>query len=147
MKKILVLCTGNSCRSQMAEGYLNFFASDRALFYSAGVIAEGLNPYAVTVMSEDNIDISGSEAKHYRVFRDIHFDYLITVCDEVQNLLPDDIQADRVLHFSVPDPAKAEGGYEKKLAVFREVRELVKKNMLRFIGMELIGLVEKPAVY
>ena len=144
MKRVLVLCTGNACRSQMAEGYLNFFAGEKALFYSAGLEDHGLNALAVEVMAEDNIDISDSRSKHYRVFKSLGFDFLITVCDEVNSQLPRNIRADRHLHFSIPDPAKVQGSPEQRLEAFRGVREKVKKHMLRFIGTELIGSAEAP---
>lgn len=139
MKRVLVLCTGNACRSQMAEGYLNFYAGDKALFYSAGLEDHGLHPLAVAAMSEDNIDISGCRSKRFEVFRNLHFDYLVTVCDEVNNRLPRSLRRQHHLHFSIPDPAKVKGAPEQKLAAFRAVREEVKKEMLRFIGAELIG--------
>ena len=142
MKRILVLCTGNACRSQMAEGYLNFYAGDKGQFYSAGVEDHGLHPTSVEVMDEDNIDISDSRSKRYDVFVDAHFDFLITVCDEVIRDLPDDLSYHQHLHFSIPDPAQVKGSREQQLLAFREVREIVKKSMLKFIGMELIGQEE-----
>src|SRR5690625_7158366 len=80
-KQVLVLCTGNSCRSQIAEGYLRYFAGDNVEIRSAGIETHGVNPRAVAVMKEDGIDISHHVSSHVDVFRDIPFDYVFTVCD------------------------------------------------------------------
>ncbi len=133
-KKILVLCSGNASRSQMAEGYLNYYASEVAEFYSAGIVAKGLHPFAVQVMAEDNIDISANSSKTYREFSGIHFDYLLTVCDEAREAVTE-ISASRHFHFSIPDPDS--GDPSARHRAFLEVREQVKKHMLRFIGREL----------
>ena len=142
MKRVLVLCTGNACRSQMAEGYLNFYAGDKGQFFSAGLVDHGLHPISIQVMDEDNIDISGNRSKEYSVFKDKHFDFLITVCDEVNTRLPNDLSFRQHLHFSIPDPSKIRGSREQQILAFREVRENVKRSMLKFIGMELIGMEE-----
>ncbi|MEJ7672850.1 MAG: arsenate reductase ArsC [Chitinophagaceae bacterium] len=81
MKRILVLCTGNSCRSQIAEGYLKHFAKDKAEVYSAGIETHGVNPKAIAVMKEDGIDISKHTSNNINEYRSIDFDYVITVCD------------------------------------------------------------------
>jgi arsenate reductase len=80
MKKILVLCTGNSCRSQMAEGYLRSFAKGKAEIFSAGIEAHGVNPLAVKIMKEDGIDISHQTSNHVDEYKNVDFDYVITVC-------------------------------------------------------------------
>ena len=84
MKKILVLCTGNSCRSQLAEGYLRHFAGDKALVFSAGVETHGVNPRAIATMKEDGIDISGHSSNNILEYTGIEFDYVITVCDNAK---------------------------------------------------------------
>ena len=84
MKKILVLCTGNSCRSQIAEGYLRKFAAENAIVYSAGVETHGVNPRAILIMAEDGIDISGHTSNNIDEYRDIDFDFVITVCDNAK---------------------------------------------------------------
>ena len=145
MKKILVLCTGNSCRSQMAEGYLKFYTQSGAEIYSAGLESHGINPYAIKAMEEDSIDISGQHSKPIRVFRGRHFDYLVTVCDEATHSLLRDITYGEKIHFSIPDPAAFEGGSEEKLEEFRRVREIVKKKMLKFIGKALQENTEAAA--
>src|SRR6202000_2344660 len=88
MKNILVLCTGNSCRSQIAEGYLRFFADNKAKIYSAGIETHGVNPKAIQVMAEDHIDISGHASNHVDEYIDVPFDYVITVCDNANEACP-----------------------------------------------------------
>ncbi|MFI5188633.1 MAG: arsenate reductase ArsC, partial [Chitinophagales bacterium] len=81
MKKILVLCTGNSCRSQIAEGYIRHFAGNKTEIYSAGIETHGVNPKAIETMKEDGIDISNHTSNNIDEYRDIDFDFVITVCD------------------------------------------------------------------
>lgn len=142
MKTVLVLCSGNACRSQMAEGYLHYYASDKAVIYSAGLESHGLNPLATEVMGEDSIDISNHTSKTLSDLGIQHFDYLITICDEAREQLPDNVSYDCDYHFSIPDPAKISGAKEKKLQGFRQVRELIKISILKFIGRELIDRAE-----
>lgn len=126
MKKILVLCTGNSCRSQIAEGYLRHFARGRAEIYSAGVETHGVNPRAIAIMKEDGIDISGHTSNHVDEYRDIDFDFVITVCDNALERCPYFPTNARKFHYNFPDPAKATGSEEEIMASFRAVRELIK---------------------
>ncbi|MFM7400341.1 MAG: arsenate reductase ArsC [Bacteroidota bacterium] len=126
MKKILVLCTGNSCRSQIAEGYLRHFADGRAEVYSAGVETHGVNPRAIAIMKEDGIDISGNTSNHVNEYRDIDFDFVITVCDNALERCPYFPTNARKFHYNFPDPAKATGSEEEIMASFRAVRELIK---------------------
>jgi arsenate reductase len=86
MRKILVLCTGNSCRSQIAEGYLREFAGDKAEVYSAGIETHGVNPRAIAIMKEDGIDISHHTSDNMNEYRDIDFDFVITVCDSAKSV-------------------------------------------------------------
>ena len=88
MKKILVLCIGNSCRSQLAEGYLRHFAEDKAAVYSAGVETHGVSPRAIATMKEDGIDISGHTSNNMLEYTGIEFDYVITVCDHAKERCP-----------------------------------------------------------
>src|ERR1700744_5932296 len=88
MKKVLVLCTGNSCRSQMAEGYLRYYAEGKAEIYSAGIETHGVNPKAITMMKEDGIDISQHTSNHVDAYKNIHFDFVITVCDNAKENCP-----------------------------------------------------------
>lgn len=133
MKKILVLCTGNSCRSQMAHGYLEKSLNGQAEIYSAGIETHGLNPRAVTIMSEDNIDISTYTSNHIDEYQGIDFDYVITVCDNAKESCPVFPSSATVLHQSFPDPAKAIGEEEVILDSFRQTRNAVKAYIDNFI--------------
>lgn len=125
-KKILVLCTGNSCRSQMAEAYLRHFANGKAIVYSAGVETHGLNPGAVATMLEDGIDITHHTSNNLEEYRHIVFDYVITVCDHAKERCPVFPGKALQLHHNFPDPAKATGTPEEIKAQFRFTRELIK---------------------
>ncbi|MDX3917147.1 MULTISPECIES: arsenate reductase ArsC [Olivibacter] len=133
MKKILVLCTGNSCRSQLAEGYLRHFAQGKAEIYSAGIETHGVNPKAVQVMKEDGIDISGHTSNLVDEYSHIDFDYVITVCDNAKESCPYFPTKAQKFHHNFPDPAKAVGTSEEVLNEFRAVRDLVKAYMKDFI--------------
>src|SRR5688572_4803896 len=122
MKKILVLCTGNSCRSQIAEGYLKHFAKDKAAVYSAGVETHGVNPTAIQIMKEDGIDISGHTSNNVNEYREIDFDYVITVCDNAKERCPFFPSQAQKFHYNFPDPAKATGTEDEILQQFRDVR-------------------------
>jgi len=133
MKKVLVLCTGNSCRSQIAEGYLKHFAAGRAEIYSAGVETHGVNPRAVATMKEDGIDISVHTSNNMNEYKDIPFDYVITVCDNAKERCPFFPSSAQKFHHNFPDPAKATGSEEEIMAQFRAVREQVKAYSKDFI--------------
>lgn len=137
MKKILVLCTGNSCRSQMAEGYLRYFAGGDAQIYSAGIETHGVNPKAVQVMAEDHIDITAHTSNHVDEYAGIDFDAVITVCDNANEACPFfPGKVDR-FHQNFPDPAKASGNAEEVLDEFRSVRDLIKQFSADFINRYL----------
>jgi arsenate reductase len=106
MKKVLVLCTGNSCRSQMAHGYLKKFLGDRGLVYSAGVETHGVNPRAASVMKNDGVDISRHTSNNISEYLDIEFDYIITVCDNARERCPYFPSRAEKYHYDFPDPAK-----------------------------------------
>jgi arsenate reductase len=137
MKKILVLCTGNSCRSQMAEGYLKKFAGDKAEIYSAGIEVHGLNPRAVATMKEDGIDISEQTSNHIDEYRNIDFDYVITVCDNAKEHCPYFPSNAKKFHQDFPDPAKATGSEEEIMQQFRNVREMIKDYCRNFVENNL----------
>lgn len=137
MKKILVLCTGNSCRSQLAEGYLRHFAGDKATVYSAGVETHGVNPRAIAVMAEDGIDISGHTSNNMNEYRDIDFDYVITVCDNAKERCPFFPSTAQKFHHNFPDPAKATGTEQEIMDQFRAVREQVKQYSEAFVKEHL----------
>lgn len=133
MKKILVLCTGNSCRSQLAEGYLRHFAGDRAEVYSAGVETHGVNPRAIATMKADGIDISGHTSNHVDEYQSIDFDYIITVCDHAKERCPYFPSKAQRFHHNFPDPAKATGTEAEIMAEFARVREQIKAYARDFI--------------
>lgn len=137
MKKILVLCTGNSCRSQIAEGYLRHFSKNKAVIYSAGIETHGVNPRAVVVMKEGGIDISNHTSNHIDEYTDIAFDFILTVCDNAKENCPYfPSQAER-FHQNFPDPAKAKGTEDEIMQQFREVREIIKRYSENFIAEHL----------
>ncbi len=133
-KNILVLCTGNSCRSQIAEGYLKHFASNKLQVYSAGVETHGLNPRAVKTMLEDGIDISGQTSNHVDEYMHIEFDFLITVCDNAKERCPVFPTKAKKFHQDFPDPAKAVGTEEEIMQAFRNTRELIKSYCKNFVS-------------
>ena len=125
-KKVLVLCTGNSCRSQMAEGWLRHFGGDHLDVYSAGVETHGLNPQAVRVMGEADIDISGHTSTHIDEYSDIDFDLVITVCDNARERCPVFPSRSEKIHRNFSDPGRAEGTEEQRLDQFRKVRDEIR---------------------
>ncbi|MBA4251271.1 MAG: protein tyrosine phosphatase [Chlorobiaceae bacterium] len=132
-KKILVLCTGNSCRSQIAEGYLRHFAGDKAEIYSAGVETHGVNPRAIATMKEDGIDISKHTSNNIAEYFDINFDYVITVCDNAKERCPFFPTKAKKFHQNFPDPAKSTGKEEEILEQFRQVRQMIKNYSQQFV--------------
>ncbi|MDN4029358.1 arsenate reductase ArsC [Chryseobacterium gambrini] len=136
-KKILVLCTGNSCRSQIAEGYLRYFANNKADIYSAGVETHGVNPKAVATMQEDNIDISKHTSNNIKEYSDIEFDFVITVCDNAKEHCPYFPSKAKKFHQNFPDPAKVTGKEEEIKEEFRKVRQQIKDYCQQFIADNL----------
>jgi arsenate reductase len=134
MKKILVLCTGNSCRSQIAEGYLRHFANGNAEVFSAGVETHGLNPRAVAIMREDGIDISSHTSNNINEYRDVDFDFVITVCDNAKERCPFFPSRAQKFHHNFPDPAKATGTETDITEQFRIVRDQVKNYSKDFVS-------------
>ena len=132
-KKILVLCTGNSCRSQMAEGYLRHLAGDRFDVKSAGLEPSVVNPKAIQVMKEDGIDISGHTSKDVQQFVGQDFDYIVTVCDNAKERCPYFPGTAQRIHWSFKDPAEATGTEKEVIRVFREVRDKIKSTLVKFI--------------
>ena len=133
MKRILVLCTGNSCRSQIAEGWLRFFGGDRIEVYSAGVESHGLNSRAVAVMKEAGIDISSHASKTIDALGNIEFDVVITVCDNARERCPNFPARTMKLHHDFPDPAGATGSEEEIMETFRQVRDRIKEYCEAFV--------------
>jgi arsenate reductase len=133
--KVLFLCTGNSARSQMAEGYLRRVAGERFEAMSAGIEPKGLNPLAVEAMNEIGIDISHQQSKDVVSLLGQHIPYVITVCDNARERCPIFPRTYKFIHWSFDDPAAAKGSQEEKLAVFRRVRD----EIIEHIDRELLA--------
>jgi arsenate reductase len=128
MKNVLVLCTGNSCRSQMAHGYLAHFTdSVKVKVYSAGVETHGVNALAVAIMQEDGVDISKHTSNNVDEYIDIPFDYVITVCDHAKERCQFFPTQAVKLHHNFPDPSKVKGTTTEVIEEFRRVREMIKE--------------------
>jgi arsenate reductase len=138
MKNVLVLCTGNSCRSQMAHGYLKTFAAGKATIYSAGIETHGLNPGAVSIMAEDGIDISNHTSNHVDEYQGIDWDFIITVCDHANEHCPF-IPAPNAkrLHYNFSDPSKAKGTETEIHNAFLKTRNEIKEYCRNFIETNL----------
>jgi len=132
-KKILVLCTGNSCRSQIAEGFLRYFSGDKAVIYSAGVETHGVNPRAIATMKEDGIDISNHTSNNINEYKNIDFDFVITVCDNAKERCPFFPTKAKTFHYNFPDPAKATGTEDEIGEQFRQVRQQIKDYCKQFV--------------
>ena len=137
MKKVLVLCTGNSCRSQIAEGYLRYFSGEKAIIYSAGIETHGVNPRATATMKEDGIDISNHTSNNILEYSNIDFYFVITVCDNAKERCPYFPTKAVKYHYNFPDPAKAIGTEEEILEEFRKVRKMVKDYCEKFVKNNL----------
>ena len=131
--KILVLCTGNSCRSQIAHGYLQAFAGKRAEVYSAGVETHGVNSKAIETMAEDGIDISDHTSNNITEYQGIDFDFVITVCDNARERCPFFPSHAQKFHHNFPDPAKATGSEEEVKLEFGRVRAQIKDYCEAFV--------------
>jgi len=136
-KRVLFLCTGNSCRSHMAEGFLRALDEDNYEVFSAGAKPAGfVHPLAITAMHEVGVDIYPHESKSLNMFSGRQFDYVITVCDSARGACPAFPGATKQLHWGFDDPAHAEGSEEQKMTVFRRVREEIKHRVQLFLASE-----------
>ncbi len=135
MKTVLVLCTGNSCRSQMAEGLINGRIGDQFVACSAGTTPSGyVHPKAIAVMAELGIDISANRSKSVEEYAGVYFDYVITVCDGAKETCPVWLEgAGLKTHIGFIDPAEAVGTDEEVTAVFRQIRDDIADRVLRFL--------------
>jgi arsenate reductase len=138
MKRILVLCTGNSCRSQIAEGYLRHFASNKAEVYSAGIETHGVNPKAIAIMEEDGIDISKHTSNNIDEYLHIRFDFVITVCDNAKENCPFFPTTAKRTHQNFTDPSKTTGTEEEINKQFRQVREEIKTFANNFVTENIL---------
>lgn len=144
MMRILILCTGNSCRSQMAEGFLRFFAPEADVMSAGTLPAGSVHPNAIQVMKEVNIDISDHFPKSVTQFLDEEFDYVITVCGDALESCP--MFSGKVakrLHIGFIDPAQASGTDEEVLTVFRNVRDQIRDEFFRFYTDYLLNINTK----
>lgn len=133
-QRVLILCTGNSARSQMAEGLLRHLAGDRFEVFSAGSKPSHVNPYAIRAMATRGIDISEQRSKHLSEYLDQPFDYVITVCDNAAETCPVFPGRAQRIHWSFPDPAAAQGSDAEILAAFKQICDDLKGNFQRWIA-------------
>ena len=134
-KRVLILCTGNSARSQMAEGLLRHFGGDRFEAFSAGVSPTQVKPEAITAMRDIGIDISDHYSKSVDEFSGQQFDYVITVCDNANEQCPVFPGNTERIHWSFDDPAEVDGDEETRLAVFRRVRDDILERLRGFVEL------------
>lgn len=138
MKNILVLCTGNSCRSQIAHGYLNHFTENNIKIFSAGIETHGINPGAAAIMKEDGIDISAHTSNNVTEYAHIEFDFVITVCDHANENCPFIPSKNAVrLHHNFFDPSKVTGSDDDKHKAFLRAREEIKNYVRLFVDTNL----------
>ena len=133
-RRVLILCTGNSARSQMAEGLLRTLAGERIDIFSAGAKPAPVNPLAIQAMRERGIDISHHRSKHLSEFLDQPFDEVITVCDNAAESCPVFRGPARRIHWGFPDPAAAEGSQEERLQAFRQVRDAIEARLREWVA-------------
>ncbi len=138
-KRVLFLCTGNSARSQMAEGLLRRLAGERFEVFSAGIKPTAVNPLAIKAMDEIGIDIARQRSKSVSEFVEHKFDYIITVCDHSKQTCPVFPGQNQKISWDLEDPVLAEGMEEEKIMMFRKIRDRIKENLLKFITIKRVG--------
>ena len=134
MKRVLFLCTGNSCRSQMAEGWLRHLAKSRFEVASAGTHPKKVHPLAIETMAEVGIDIAQHRSKSINDLVNTPFDYIITVCDNAKEICPLLPLDSILLHWSFEDPAAAKGTHEERKMVFVKVRDQIRSHLNTFLN-------------
>ena len=137
MKKALILCTGNSCRSQMAEALLSYFSKNTEI-YSAGTKPEKVNPFAIKAMAEIGIDISKNTSNHVDEYTHIDFDYVFTVCDNAKNTCPNFPDGKIIIHWSIKDPFHGWNDNEEDLEPYRMARNEIKAKIKDLLQKEEI---------
>lgn len=137
--RILVLCTHNSARSQMAEALLRSYGSGRFMVHSAGTEATRVNPFAIRAMQELGIDISGARSKHLDEFIEQEFEFVITVCDNAAETCPMFPGRAERIHWSFPDPSAVEGDDEERLSAFRTVRDDIAEQIHKWVNEDRPG--------
>lgn len=133
-QRVLILCTGNSARSQMAEGLLRALSNGTSDVFSAGSKPSHVNPLAIQVMYEIGIDISGQRSKHLNEYIGTPFDYVITVCDQAAETCPIFPGKAQRIHWSFPDPAAVEGSEDERIAAFRTVRDSIEVRFREWLN-------------
>jgi arsenate reductase (thioredoxin) len=133
-QRVLILCTGNSARSQMAEGIMRHIAGEKYEIDSAGIAPSIVRPEAIEVMREIGIDISNHRSKSVDEFLDRRFDYIITVCDNARETCPVFSGEAERIHWSFVDPAANQGSLEERLAEFRKVRDEIMDRLKKFVA-------------
>jgi arsenate reductase (thioredoxin) len=134
MKNILILCTGNSCRSQIVHGFFEHYTKEKEVkIYSAGVETHGVNPKAILIMNEIGIDISKNTSNNIDEYFNVDFDFVITVCDNAKERCPFFPTKAKKFHYNFPDPAKATGSNEAIMNQFRMVRNEIEKYCKDFL--------------
>ena len=141
MKNVLILCTGNSCRSQMAEGWIRYYSGNEADVFSAGIEAHGLNSYAVKVMADAMIDISKHRSKKIKDLPDIKYDYVITVCDDAKENCPYFPGKSLRLHESFPDPEAFKGTEKEIIKQFSDLRDKIEDFCFDFVNTYIRSLI------
>ena len=137
MKKVLIVCTGNSCRSQMAEGWIRKFTTDKAKVFSAGTHPEKVNPLAIKVMQMECVDIACHQSNLVDDYLNMDLDYVITVCDDANEKCPHFSSTAKKIHKSFPDPAKAKGTKKEVVLTYVKVRDMLKEFCKDFVQNEL----------
>lgn len=138
MKKILIFCPENVCRSQIMEAYLRFYAGNQVEVFSAGIKPGEIHPYARAVMEEDGLDLKMQYSKSIKDLPYFNFDHVITVCEDCQHQIPRKIKANKVIHFNISRPyIPQEASHLQLLEIFRSLRNLIQKKLLIYIGKEL----------
>lgn len=138
-QRVLILCTGNSARSQMAEGWLRHLAGEQMDVFSAGIAPSRVNPLAIQAMAERHIDISHHRSKHLNEFIDQPFNYVITVCDNAAEQCPVFPGKATRIHWSFPDPAAVQGTEEEQLASFWQVRDAIESQLRAWVKDSGLG--------
>lgn len=134
-QRVLILCTGNSARSQMAEGWLHHLAGDRFEVASAGTHPSSVNPLAIEAMRERGVDISAHRSKSVQEFVSQPFDYVITVCDDAAEACPVFPGPAQRIHWSFPDPAAVQGSHDERLAAFQQVRDALETHLRDWLAI------------
>jgi arsenate reductase len=143
-KRVLILCIGNSARSQMAEGLLRTLTNGQMEVFSAGTKPSQVNPLAVQVMAERGIDIGQQRSKHLDEYLQQSFDYVITVCDEAAETCPVFPGPAKRIHWNFPDPAAAQGTEDEKRSAFRQVRQSLEATLREWLSDETELVVPAP---